>query len=67
MMMSCLFQREEEERVTNKIQNRQNLPHVLKIEHTFPQVRSSTICDLTMQCYPHSQQDVNAPSLHGTF
>ena len=36
---------------------------VLKIERTFAQVCSSTIYDLTTQCYPHSQQDVNAPSL----
>ena len=32
-----------------KIQNRPNLPCVLKIEHTFAQVCSSTIYDLTMQ------------------
>ena len=38
---------------------------ILKIEHTFAQVRSSTIYDLTMQCYPHSQQHVNVPSLPG--
>ena len=31
------------------------------------QVRSSTIYDLTMQCYLCSQQDVNAPSLSGKF
>ena len=56
-----LLQREEEGKVTAKIQNRQNLLHVLKIEHTFPQGRSSTINDFTMQYYLHSQQDVNAP------
>ena len=47
-------------------QKRQNLPCVLIIEGTFSQVSTFTnICDLTMQCYPHSQQDVNAPSLPG--
>ena len=44
MVMSFLLQMEEEEHVTA---NRLNLQRVLKIEHTFPQVRSSTIYDLT--------------------
>ena len=35
--------REKEERVTAK--KRAESPRVLKIEHTFPQVRSSTIYD----------------------
>lgn len=38
---------------------------VLKIEHTFPQVHSSTIDNFTMQCYPRCQQDMNSPSLPG--
>ena len=59
MMTSLLLRREEEER------NRQNLPRVL--EHSFPQVRSSTIYELTTQCYPRSQQDLNTPSLPGKF
>ena len=67
MMMSFLLRREEKERVTGKFQNRQNLSNVLKLEHTFTQVRCSTIYDLTTQCCPHSQQDLNAPSLPGKF
>ena len=58
---------EEEERVTAKFWNRPDLPHVLLIEHTFPQVHSSTIYDLTTRCYPRSQPGVNAPSLPGKF
>ena len=57
------FFMEEEERVKlTKIRNRQNLPHVLKIECTFLEVCSSMIYDLTIHYYSHSQQDVNAPS-----
>ena len=48
-MMLLLLQREEKERVTTK-NLKQNLPCVLKIEHTFPQVHSSTIYNFTMQC-----------------
>ena len=45
---------EEEERVKlTKIRNRQNLPHVLKIECTFLEVCSSMIYDLTIHYYSH--------------
>ena len=44
---------------------RQNLLHVLKIEHTFPQVLSSMTYHFTMHCHPYivNMQDVSTLNL----
>ena len=56
-----------EERVTCKNSKEAESPVCTKIEHSFAQVCSPTIYDLTTQCHLCSQQDVNAPSLPGKF
>ena len=60
MMTSSFLQREEEERVTaKKFETGTESPACTKNRTHLPQVRSSTIYDLTTQCYPCSQQDLN--------
>ena len=61
-----LLRREEKERVTPK-NLKISVPHLLRVEHTFTQVCSSTVYNLTMHCYPCNQQDVSTPSLPGKF
>ena len=39
------------------------ISHMYENRTHLSQVRSSTIYDFTTQCYPHSQQDVNAQKL----
>ena len=67
--MTSFFIAEGGGRVCNwqKFETGRISPRVLKIEHTFAQVRSSMIYNLTMRCYLCSQQGMNAPSLPGKF
>ena len=63
MMSFFLLQRREEEERVNCQNFRQNLSHVLKIEHTSPQVHSSMTYNFTMHCYPRNQQDCECSKL----
>ena len=64
-MTSFFIAEEEEERVTAKKSKQAESPASTKNRTHLPEVCSSTIYDPTTQFYPHSQQDVNTPSLPG--
>ena len=67
MMMSFLLWREGEEHVTAKNEKQAESPVCIKNRTHIPQTCSSTVFKFTMQCYPHSQQDVNTPSFLAKF
>ena len=69
MMMSCLLQsqREEEERVTGKNSKQAESTVCTKNKNRTHLRTSSQFYNLQPHNYPHSQQDVNAPSLPGKF